>query len=126
MSYSKESIQKDLYYVCNRDRIIYNSDNARLFRRRYYFNSQESNKRYKKRSLLYHYCVKHTDNNIMAGRLFCCYGNLGILDIVDVIESENYIFNVDPEVFPVNEFPRKYKQIMIDVCNDVKEGINVV
>jgi len=125
MHYSIDSIDKELFFVRNEKDILYNYDNYVLFRHRYYRNTQQNNKRYKKRSLLYKYCERFTTNPISAGRLLCVFGRLGILDVVDVLEAENYIHEIDPKIFPANEFPKAFQKIMIEICDDIKKGITI-
>lgn len=100
----------------NRKIIVWNYDNVEIFRVRYYRSSEGHKHRYKNTSLLYKYCKDVMNQDLVkTGKLFCLFGNLGILDVVDLIEAKNYIYQVDPTAFAPHAFPKKYKAKMIDI-----------
>lgn len=104
------------YSVVNHKTMVWNYDNVELFRVRYYRTCEAHKRHYRNTSLLYKYCKDIMKQNLVkAGRLFCMFGNLGILDIVDLIEAKNYIHQVDPTIFTHNAFPITYKHYMIDI-----------
>ena len=107
--------------------IVFNYDNTVLFVYRYLDRDNIKKKQYRNRSLLFNYCRRVTDTELKAILIFISLGKLGILDIVDLIEAENYIIDTNPSKYRnsyiSNLYPPHHKPYFVQMLDLVKNGI---
>ena len=110
------------------EEVVFNYDNTVLFVHRYLNRDNIKKKQYRNHSLLFNYCRRATDTELKAILIFNSLGKLGILDIVDLIEAEDYIIDTDPLKYRNgytynNLYPTRYKPYFIRMLDLVKKGI---
>ena len=109
------------------EEVVFNYDNTVLFVYRYLDRDNIKKKQYRNRSLLFNYCRRVTDTELKAILIFISLGKLGILDIVDLIEAENYIVDTNPSKYgngyTSNLYPPRHKHYFIQILDLVKNGI---
>ena len=99
----------------HRDRYVWNVDNADIFKVRFYQAKSDCRKSYMRGNRLWYYCQKAIALRQNASRVFCAFGNLGILDFPDLIEARSYIYSLNPnKIYPGMIGPAIYA-MMIDV-----------
>ena len=108
---------------------VWNYDNVILFELRYSKGQGPQKKRYRNRSLLFNYCARLMPTHTKACRLLIALGSVGILDIVDLLEAEDWIREIDPKkarnVWKPYIYPPYYKEVFIELVELVKEGLSV-
>lgn len=109
---------------------VWNYDNVVLFNHRYLERDNTRKKRYRNRSLLFNYCTRVSSGKLQACRLFIALGGVGIIDISDLLEAEEWIVEVNPAnirgAMRYNLYPPSYKPQILEMIDLVKQGISLV
>ena len=108
--------------------VVFNYDNTVLFVYRYLDRDNIKKRQYRNHSLLFNYCRRVTDTELKAILIFISLGKLGILDVVDLIEAEDYIIDTNPSKYRNGHtsnllYPPHYKAYFIQMLDLVKKGI---
>lgn len=107
--------------------VVFNYDNTVLFVYRYLDRDNIKKRQYRNHSLLFNYCRRVTDTKLKAIQIFISLGKLGILDVVDLIEAENYIIDTNSSKYGnsriSNLYPPSHKPYFIQMLDLVKNGI---
>ena len=109
--------------------VVFNYDNTVLFVHRYLNRDKIRKRQYRNRSLLFNYCRRVANTELKAILIFISLGKLGILDVVDLIEAENYIVDTNPSKYgnsyTGNLYPPRHKSYFIQMLDLVKNGVTL-